>query len=98
MMASSRRRSAGMRLMEIPVRMYQTRMHGDQSESPAGLLCQVETTSARRHVANRMMRGLSSPMIEATHTGIWMSAMFAVAYLGILAVVLLPAFLPNVFR
>src|SRR5665213_3261459 len=29
---------------------------------------------ARRHVANRMMRGLS-PMVDATRTTFWMSAM-----------------------
>jgi hypothetical protein len=44
LMASSRRRSVGVRVREIPVRMRQTRTPGNQRESPAGLLCQEATT------------------------------------------------------
>ena len=39
LMASSRRRSAGVRVMEIPVRMTKTRTTAYQWESSAGLLC-----------------------------------------------------------
>jgi hypothetical protein len=36
-------------------------------------------------------------MIEATRTGFWMGALLVSAYLGVLAVVFLPAILPGVF-
>jgi len=36
-------------------------------------------------------------MVQVTRTTFWMSAMLATAYLGVLAVVFLPALLPNVF-
>jgi len=40
-----RRRSAGLREMEIPVRMRQTRMHSAPGESPPGFKCQTRSTS-----------------------------------------------------
>src|SRR5208283_110908 len=43
--AFSRRRSAGLRVMEIPVRMRQTRMHPVTWESPPGFKCQTQSTS-----------------------------------------------------
>src|SRR5450759_4169391 len=39
-----RRRSAGLRVMEIPVRMRQTRMHRVRWESPPGFKCQTQST------------------------------------------------------
>lgn len=51
--------------MEISVvRMHQTRMHGDQSESPAELLCHVETPS---DVANEFLVK-TVPQIRKRHT------------------------------
>ena len=43
--AFRRRRSTGLRLMEIPVRMPQTRMHSGPWESPPGFKCQTLSTS-----------------------------------------------------
>src|ERR1035437_3740572 len=43
--AFRRRRSAGLRVMEIPVRMRQTRMHPVSWESPPGFKCQTRSTS-----------------------------------------------------
>src|SRR6201987_5355008 len=43
--AFRRRRSAGLRVMEIPVRMRQTRMHSGPGESPPGFKCQTRSTS-----------------------------------------------------
>ena len=43
--AFSRRRSAGLRVMEIPVRMRQTRMHPLTWESLPGFKCQTQSTS-----------------------------------------------------
>jgi hypothetical protein len=40
-----RRRSAGLRLMEIPVRMRQTRIRRVRWESPPGFKCQTRSTS-----------------------------------------------------
>jgi hypothetical protein len=42
--AFRRRRSAGLRVMEIPVRMRQTRMHSAPGESPPGFKCQTQST------------------------------------------------------
>src|ERR1700722_1087629 len=42
--AFRRRRSAGLRVMEIPVRMRQTRMHSGPRESPPGFKCQTRST------------------------------------------------------
>src|SRR6478736_3801347 len=42
--AFRRRRSAGLRVMEIPVRMRQTRMHSGPGESPPGFKCQTRST------------------------------------------------------
>src|SRR3977135_98354 len=42
-----RRRSAGLRVMEIPVRMRQTRMRPVRWESPPGFKCQTRSTSKR---------------------------------------------------
>ena len=39
------RRSAGLRVMEMPVRMRQTRMHSGPWESPPGIKCQTRSTS-----------------------------------------------------
>src|ERR1019366_4588891 len=39
-----RRRSAGLRVVEIPVRMHQTRMHPVDWESLPGLKCQTRST------------------------------------------------------
>src|SRR5450759_1077942 len=44
--AFKRRRSAGLRVMEIPVRMRQTRMHPVSWESPPGFKCQTRSTSS----------------------------------------------------
>jgi hypothetical protein len=41
-----RRRSAGLRVMEIPVRMRQTRMRPIPWESPPGFKCQTRSTSS----------------------------------------------------
>src|SRR5665213_2679727 len=43
--AFRRRRSAGLRVMEIPVRMPQTRMHPVSWESLPGFKCQTQSTS-----------------------------------------------------
>src|ERR1700722_20193905 len=42
--AFRRRRSAGLRVMKIPVRMRQTRMHSGPGESPPGFKCQTRST------------------------------------------------------
>src|SRR6476659_1662042 len=42
-----RRRSASLRVMEIPVRMRQTRMRPVRGESPPGFKCQTQSTSGR---------------------------------------------------
>ena len=47
-----RRRSAGLRVMEIPVRMRQTRMRPVRWESPPGFKCQTRSTSSRRLARN----------------------------------------------
>jgi transposase len=39
-----RRRSAGLRVMKIPVRVRQTRMHPVRWESPLGFKCQTRST------------------------------------------------------
>ena len=44
--AFRRRRSEGLRVMEIPVRMRQTRMIEFRWESPPGLKCQTRSTSS----------------------------------------------------
>src|SRR6267378_3457045 len=55
--AFRRRRSAGLRVMEIPVRMRQTRMHSGPWESPPGFKCQTRSTRlAPRHVRIRHRR------------------------------------------
>jgi len=41
-----RRRSAGLRVMEMPVRMRQTRMRPVRWESPPGFKCQTQPTSS----------------------------------------------------
>src|SRR4029077_6032756 len=38
------RRSADLRVMEVPVRMRQTRMHSGPGESPPGFKCQTRST------------------------------------------------------
>src|ERR1017187_1284030 len=43
--ALRRRRSEGLRVMEIPVCMHQTRMHPVSWESPPGFKCQTQSTS-----------------------------------------------------
>ena len=43
--AFRRRRSAGLRVMKIPVRMRQTRTHPGRWESPPGFKCQTRSTS-----------------------------------------------------
>src|SRR5271163_2037703 len=45
--ALRRRRSAGLRVMEIPVRMGQNRMHSGPRESPPGFKCQTRSTSSQ---------------------------------------------------
>src|ERR1019366_3509647 len=42
--AFRRRRSAGLRVIDIPVRMRQTRMHPVRWESPPGFKCQTRST------------------------------------------------------
>src|ERR1017187_5401365 len=50
--AFRRRRSAGLRVMEIPVRMRQTRMHPVSWESPPGFKCQTRSTRLYYCVTN----------------------------------------------
>jgi hypothetical protein len=48
--AFRRRRSPGLRVMEIPVRMRQTRMHSASGESPSGFKCQTRSTRTRSKI------------------------------------------------
>src|SRR6266702_3724880 len=52
-----RRRSAGLRVMEIPVRMRQTRMRSARWESPPGFKCQTQSTSSGGNLGKARLLG-----------------------------------------
>src|ERR1700749_127974 len=57
--AFRRRRSAGLRVMEIPVRMRQTRMHSGPGESPPGFKCQTRSTRDEHNIAAELRENVA---------------------------------------
>ena len=61
--------SAGFRVMVIPVRMHQTRMHPVTWESPPGFKCQTQSTRPSRNARTRCSNALADALLRNPTSG-----------------------------